>query len=357
MDVSGGYAVAGSTGVFGGTKGKVTIFAWDTCNSSWVEQTYVQGSDTIETDLFGSSLSLRGTSLIVGANYKDMGSGSSGVVYAFGGSGSSWSQTQKITAPNGTGQRFGLGIAQTSTTLALTSPLGKDPTSLVTYTGAIAVYTKGMNGLWQYRAILVPAAAIKFDGFGYSVAMDGNNLVGGAPGTFQWSANGQGAGKAWVFNGSVSTWNETGALAPSDGADNDWFGRAGAIAGNTIIVGAPRHDSAGSDAGAAYIFSYANGSWTQSAKLTASDAAVNANFGFTVAATSESHVLIGAPGAGKVYAFTKVNGTWTQDAAVQTACSGGTGWALGVSGNMMITGKTKATMFDLADPNTACVGP
>ena len=61
------------------------------------------------------------------------------------------------------------------------------------------------------------------------------------------------------------------------------FGSDTAISGNYAIVGAMDEDvSGGTDSGAAYIF-YNNGTtWSQQAKLTASDPAVSDKFGHRV---------------------------------------------------------------------------
>jgi FG-GAP repeat len=72
-------------------------------------------------------------------------------------------------------------------------------------------------------------------------------------------------------------------------------------------------------AGAAYIFTESNGSWSQVQKLTANDATTNANFGNAVA-LSAGNALIGADGStvggntyqGKAYLFTESVGNWSQ---------------------------------------------
>ena len=53
----------------------------------------------------------------------------------------------------------------------------------------------------------------------------------------------------------------------SDGALNDNFGRAVAIDGDTIVVGAPSNSEAGGEAGAAYVFERSGVAWPQVAKL------------------------------------------------------------------------------------------
>ena len=60
-------------------------------------------------------------------------------------------------------------------------------------------------------------------------------------------------------------------ITASDGDPNDRFGESVSIDGTRAVVGAFRDDDAGSDAGAAYVFDFSNGSWTQSAKLTPND--------------------------------------------------------------------------------------
>ena len=201
----------------------------------------------------------------------------------------------------------------------------------------------------------MPAEVASNDDYGYSLAIDSSSFVAGAPGQLTWGSSSSTAGKAWIFTGSGATWTQAAYLTASDGATNDWFGKSVAKSGNVVVVGAPANDGAGSNAGAAYVFTYANGAWSQTAKLTASDASTNAYFGFTVAALSETRVLVGAAGAGKLYSFTLANGAWTQDATTYTSCSSKVGYTLAVSGSLAISGKPGGTVFDLADPNGACV--
>ena len=61
-------------------------------------------------------------------------------------------------------------------------------------------------------------------------------------------------------------------LLASDGDDTDSFGYAVAMDGDYAVVGAPLDNNGnGSNAGAAYVFKYDGMSWSQQAKLTASD--------------------------------------------------------------------------------------
>ena len=80
-------------------------------------------------------------------------------------------------------------------------------------------------------------------------------------------------------------------LKASDAAEKDIFGIATAISGDTVIVGAYRGDGPVTLSGAAYVFDYSDGAWTQRAKLLASDAAGSDQFGWAVAISGDTAVI------------------------------------------------------------------
>src|SRR6266487_4852373 len=80
-------------------------------------------------------------------------------------------------------------------------------------------------------------------------------------------------------------------LVPNDGAIGDLFGGLGvSMSGDTAVIGAPGKDSG---TGAAYVFVRSGTTWSQQAKLTASDAAPYDAFGIYVALDGDT-ALIGA---------------------------------------------------------------
>jgi hypothetical protein len=133
-------------------------------------------------------------------------------------------------------------------------------------------------------------------------------------------------------------------LTASDGAAGDKFGRAVAIDGNTVVVGAPF-----APAGAVYVFVKPATGWattsTFNAKLTASDGAAGDLFGFDVAINGDT-VVVGsatfAPGA--AYVFFKPATGWASTStfdAKLTASDGTPGNAFGasaVSGDTVVVG-------------------
>jgi uncharacterized protein (DUF2345 family) len=113
-------------------------------------------------------------------------------------------------------------------------------------------------------------------------------------------------GAAYVFTDSGGTWSQQAKLTASDGASDDAFGVSLALSGSTAIVGAPGNNST---TGAAYVFARSGTTWSQQIKLTASDGAAGDTFGSSVA-SAKSTAVVGAPGnnsaTGAAYVFVNV---------------------------------------------------
>ena len=93
---------------------------------------------------------------------------------------------------------------------------------------------------------------------------------------------------------------ESARLTTSDAAADDLFGTSVSIVGATIVVGANGDDCATGDfCGSAYVFEKKPVGWsgtlTESAKLTASQAAVQDSFGSSVSITANC-VVVGLQG-------------------------------------------------------------
>jgi hypothetical protein len=89
------------------------------------------------------------------------------------------------------------------------------------------------------------------------------------------------AGAAYIFVRSGSTWTQQAKIQASDKEASDYFGQSVSISsdGNTAIVGANYEDTGATNAGAAYIFVRSGSTWTEQAKIQASDKQANDFFG------------------------------------------------------------------------------
>jgi FG-GAP repeat protein len=177
---------------------------------------------------------------------------------------------------------------------------------------ALQVAARSASGSLQ-EAKLTASDGVADDLFGFSVALSGSTAVVGA------NSENSGAGAAYVFARSGTTWTQQAKLTASDAAANDNFGNSVAISGSTAVVGAP---SKNSSTGMTYVFVRSGTAWSEQAKLTASDGAADDNFGFSVA-TSGSAAVVGAPGknlgAGAAYMFVRSGTAWSQQAKITAA--------------------------------------
>jgi hypothetical protein len=177
---------------------------------------------------------------------------------------------------------------------------------------------------------LAPNNGMLSDNFGAAVALSGDTVV---VGSFLFDSGALAdVGTAYVYDRTAGVFGScSGAapqvclpqaqLLPSDSSAKKYMGRAVAIDGSTIVLGAPG-DLLGPGKGAAYVFVRPASVWSQQARLVASAAA---SFGTSVAVSGET-IAIGSPSdnrapvnkAGAVYLFERLGTAWSG------ACSGAT---------------------------------
>jgi len=276
-------------------------------------------ADGAEGNYFGYSLAVDGDTMVIGA-YGDGTNRGSAYIFTRDDAGSltaSWTQRAKLLASDGAaGDYFGRSVAISGDTVVM-GAYGDDDKGSVS--GSAYIFTRddagSLTASWTQRAKLLATNGAVWDRFGRSVAISGDIVVVGAYGGDD--DKGSYSGSAYIFTrddaGSLTaSWTQRAKLLASDGATDDYFGVSVAISGDTVVVGASRHDDKGSASGSAYIFARDDAgsltaSWTQRAKLLASDGAANDYFGFSVAISGNTAV-VGAYGddddKGSAYIFT-----------------------------------------------------
>lgn len=236
---------------------------------------------------FGWSTAISGSTALIGA-FTNFGTGAA---YVFVQSGTTWIQQAKLTAFDNTGTDFFAYSVAISGGTALVGASQKNG-------GVGAVYVFVRSGTtWSPQAELMGSDTVSGDLFGNSLGLSGSTAVVGA------LNNGSRAGAAYIFVRSGIVWSQYVKLTASDASGGDLFGYSVSISGATMVVGAV---SAALSRGAAYVFVRAGTTWSQLAKLTASDGAASDQFGWSVA-TSGLSVMVGAPAKnsnlGAVYAY------------------------------------------------------
>ena len=191
--------------------------------------------------------------------------------------------------------------------------ISEDGLSSTIYTLTV---TREASAAFGQRAYLKASNAAQGDEFGVAVAMSGDTLVVGAPeedsdGSSEADNSESGAGAAYVFvRDAAGDWTQQAYLKASNVEGGDAFGKAVAIDGDWIVVGAPEEDSGGRfapldnsafKAGAAYVFRRdMSGTWTEHAYLKARNADTGYEFGGAVAISGRT-IAVGSEGRGELW--------------------------------------------------------
>jgi hypothetical protein len=256
----------------------------------------------------------------------------------------SWSEQAKLTASDGANNDY-FGSANSIDGEYVISGAYMDDGM-----GSAYVF-KRSGSTWSEHDKLMASDGVYADTFGGSVSISGDRVIIGACGD---DDNGFYSGSAYVFKNSGSSWFEETKLLASDGVAGDYFGGSVSICAEYGIIGAPYDDDKGTDSGSAYIFIRSGNTWTEQAKLTALDGAIDDYFGFSVDIDGE-YAIIGAPydddngaDSGSAYIFKRSGTTWSQEAKI-LASDGATedyfGLRISISGEYIISGASRDDDF------------
>jgi hypothetical protein len=291
-------SISGDTAVIGASlknHESGAAYAFVRSGTTWTQQASFLAGDGASWDWFGSSVSVSGNTVVVGASQMMSGNGAA---YVFVGSGATWVQEAKLIASDGArGDRFGCSVSVSGDT-AVVGASYHDPEA-----GAGYVFVRnGTN--WSQQARLNGVDEFYYGLFGSSVSVSGDTAVFGAPQKDSWT------GAAYVFVRSGTTWSEQTRLLASDGAEGHAFGFSVSVSGDIVVVGASGNS-------AAYVFVRSGTSWSQQDKLVASDT-TSTYFGSPVSVSGDM-AIVGAfenSGTGSAYVFVRNGSTWSAGAKV-----------------------------------------
>ncbi|MEK6642838.1 MAG: hypothetical protein AABZ08_02945 [Planctomycetota bacterium] len=381
--VSGDTAVVGSIrDTHSGAENAGSAYVFVSIGGVWTQQAKLIASDARAGAAFGSSITISGDTVVVGAPLHYNAPGDpfiSGSVYVFVRSSGIWTQQARLAVADANpSDQFGTTVAVSGDTAAAGAAFGDAPGA--PNAGALYVFVRS-GGIWTQQAKLTASDATANEDFGRSLALSSNTIVVGA--YTDDHAGGSDAGSAYVFVRTGTVWTQQTKLIGFDTADGDNFGKSVVVSGDTALVGAWFDVHAGGPGspfngrGSAYVFARSGVVWTQQAKLIASDAEGADFFGHSVALSGDTAV-IGAVGddhpgvsnAGSAYVFARASAAWTQQAkliASDAAAVDQFGWSVGVSGDTAVVGTYSddnaagadagaAYIFDLGCVAAFCAG-
>jgi hypothetical protein len=187
------------------------------------------------------------------------------------------------------GHNFGSALAVTSSLLAVAASSEGNFTE-----GAVHIYDVATGNLLRTINEPGPSQGV-FDDFGRSLSFSGTTLVIGAP---KRDLSGTDAGIAYIFDASTGSLLQT--LNNPHPASGSWFGHGVAISGNTVIVGAPYDNTQASNNGQAYVFDASSGGVL--ATIPNPVTSGTSGFGWSAAAASDK-LVAGAYFSGNAYTF------------------------------------------------------
>ena len=290
-----------------------------------------QGAALAPSDYYTDSLALDGDTALLGSSFS---LGQQGAGYVFVRSGKTWAaQGSALVASDGViPDDLGGRVALSGDSAVLYA--GQKSFSDGVY-GGIYVFTRSGAKWMQQGAAIEGTSRSKShgDSFGASVAISGDTIVVGAPGL----ANG---GGAFIFARSGTTWTQQGGFGFDHIFDffNDGgtvgCGTSVAISGDTILLGCPgSNNGGGAGTGSAIFFIRTGTTWAEQGSLQYGSGVATKieNFGGSVALSGDT-ALIGAPGGpGAVYIMVRSGTSWSRQGSPLTAANALSSTAFGSS--------------------------
>ncbi|MCD4652482.1 FG-GAP repeat protein [bacterium] len=285
--IDGNYAVAGAYGTDSSSdfrSGSVYIYRFD--GVTWHKDIRLSDSTSSSYDDYGSAVSVSGEYVFVGVPGDDDNGTNSGSVFVYHSDAGSWSFHQKLMSGSDN-DNFGKSISVDGAWAAIGA--FKDSTY---HNESGAVYMYHFDGVnWTETQKIKAGDPNATDWFGLAVALDGQQLLIGAPYD---NDNGPESGSIYIFSYDNGTWTQQEKISASDGSANQLFGAALDISRKYAVVGASNDSDHGIRSGATYLLHYDGRTWVELLKFSANDAADYHKFGFSVA-LSDEFAVIGAP--------------------------------------------------------------
>ena len=346
-----------------------------------------RGDDTY----YGSSVSISGTMMIIGAPYEDIPDYDSGRAYLFDSEPLEriyiYNQAARIVIDEGTQKGFKIEAGTPNGGLTYTLS-GTDSSSFVLaqnrlYTDPVLDYelpqdtdsdnlyeisvdlqdSKGNRSAYPLTVEIqdrhyVDLAKIQasdpeaYDSFAKAVAIDGNYTVVGAP---YEDTSASDAGSVYVYKKALNgDMIQIAKLQADDAEKSDRFGSAVAVDGAYIVVGASDEDTTATGAGSVYIFKVAaDDTVSQVAKVQAADASYGSHFGVSVSISGQ-YIAVGADDSSYILKIA-ADDTVTQLDKVtgsDTTSSDNFGSSVAISGDYIVVGAwtvKSAYIFKIAD--------
>jgi gliding motility-associated-like protein len=294
------FAIVGATGMgaAGSAPGKAYIY--EHVGTGWVPRQTLSEASSLPADVYGANVYIDDTTAVVAADgySRPGGGGRIGAVYIYTRQGSQWVPSGFIANPSPLASAFGWAIAKSGTDLVV-----GNGDSNISLTKSVYVYRQPVSPTqpWALVATLTPQAANTGYDYGYSVAIDGNNLIVGAVDRFT-----RGRNAAHFYRRTpAGVWQQAQVESYVSGT---LASNTVAVRGNYAVVGTDSNQGV-------RIYLYTASGWQLQQTLFSPDSFAG-RYGLTVA-LSNKVLLVGSPTGGVlpvlcgvVFRYELRNGAW-----------------------------------------------
>jgi len=209
------------------------VYAFAPTDGVWSQTQQILASDASLGEFFGNAIATDGANIVIGADSAQIGDNSTqGAAYVFKNSGGTWTEQSKLVADDGAAfDNFGRSVAISGSTVVVGAPYVVIDGNA--FEGAAYVFD-GSGTDWTQTQKLLAADGTANTYFGWSVAIAGENALVGATSYYD-----PDTGAVYAFARSQNQWVQTQKLVSGDGPDPDYFGWSIGISDTTALIGEP----------------------------------------------------------------------------------------------------------------------
>lgn len=282
VSIDGNYIIVGANWSDDNGTMSGSAYIFHRIGNTWSEVDKLTASNAGTMDEFGYSVSISGDYAVVGAYKNEVNGIGTGSAYVFKRTGDNWVEQVRLNSSDAEdGDLFGFSVSIDGTYIVVGAYDGDCAGFNPSY-----IFHR-IGNVWYEQAILLPNDRGGYC-FGKSVAINGAYALIGA---YADNFNGSRSGSAYIFYRTGTTWIQQAKITPSDGSANDYFGLKVSISGDYALIGAHNNDDYGSNSGSAYIFNRVGNIWSEQQKLTASDGEGGDLFGYSVCIDGEFGII------------------------------------------------------------------
>ena len=279
VDIKGDYAIVGAPSENGVSNQDGVIYVYHNDNGTWNFQTKLYALDTADWIGLGSSIALDSDFILATVDIE--------YAYFYHFDGTNWLPYQKVNSLELFGSpNFFSGSLDIEGDYAIIG--SAVPPMTKPFTPSLAYILHNIGGVWSKDTILT--SVYNTEPEDHNVTM-GNNMV------FVTSPISDTTDGILVFENNGGTWIEQTSLAP---LSNDTYFELD-FANNSLIAGSAFDNDMGDESGAAFLFSYSNGSWSEVSKFYDISKSYE-HFGQSVS-IDNSNIIVGAPNVSSATVF------------------------------------------------------